>query len=447
MKRRVGISIGRRAVAVAGVLAGRSAVIDFSGVSERNRESTLVEALQAALEKLPPAWRNSDIFLAISSGDLACADCFEVPFSSEGQIEAISGSLAESRCAGFSAEELATDLQRIDGTKTGSIVQVVALAHRTLSAILACVKTALPAARLRTVTAIPMALSHAIHRQGVHGLIVAGEGILLANDGHAQAWRSFPVGSGRPEQALSTRAASVGAGDITIHTREISLCDIDTVPIDLAAAVAVALVEPGKNANLLRSAMDAPRSALARLRGLLTLAGAAAALLFVAAGLYFDKQARQLETGATAIEKTERTLWEGALPTEAYKPAALTSRLKKILAQRNRVAEANKYPSALAFWGEMASVLPNADQVGLSMESLQLGPDGGRLTGKVNKGTADPLSNASLLESALNNSESLAARGEFETRETEIVVRMRLDYRQPSPQTAGSARTAGGAKP
>jgi hypothetical protein len=447
VKRCLGASIGRKTVAIAGVLAGRSAVIDFSQLVERNKGETLIESLQTALEKVPAAWRDSDVFIAVSSGDLACADCFEVPFSSEGQIEAISGSLAESRCAGYSAEELATDLQRVSGTKTGSMVQVVSLPHCTLNAIQECVRKILPAARLKTVSAIPIALSRALPQQGIHGFMVGGEGILLANNGNTQAWRSFPVGTINPEQALAARAASVGEGDVTHHAKEIALKGIDGVPVELAAAVAVAIVEPAKSANLLRSAMDAPRSSLARLRGPLTLVGTAAALLLVAAGLFFDKQVRQLETNAAALEKSEHKLWEGALPNEPYKTAALTSRLKRILTQRNKVAEANKYPSALAFWSEMAGVLPNADQVGLSLESLQLSPEGGRLTGKVNKGTGDPLSNASLLESSLNNSESLAARGEFETRESEIVVRMRLDYRQPSPKAAGSAKPVGGGKP
>ena len=445
MKRRVGISIGRKAVSIAGVLAGRSAVVDFSLISERNRESTLVDALRATLEKLPPTWRSSEVFIAISSGDLGCADCFEVPFSTEGQIEAVSGSLAESRCAGFSAEELATDIHRMSGTKTGSMIQVVAIPHRTLSAIQDCVKKALPSARLKTVTAIPMALSRALPQPGVHGLVVAGEGLLISND-ITPAWRTFPIGLIDPIQALTSRAGSVGDGEVRIHASEISLRGIEKVPIEFAAAVAVAISDSG-SANLLRSAKDAPRSTLARLRGPLTFVGAAAALLLVAAGLFFDKQVRQLDTGATALEKAERKLWESSLPNEPYKPTVLTSRLKKILAQRNKVAEANKYPSALAFWSEMASVLPNADQMGLSMESLQLGPDGGRMTGKVNKGKSDPLSNASLLESALNNADGLAARGEFETRETEIVVRMRLDFKQPSPKTDGAVKTVGGAKP
>lgn len=446
MKRRVGISIGRKAVAIAGILAGRRFAIEFSSLSERVQNSTLVDSLASAMNALPPQWRNCEIFIAISSGDLACADCFEVPYCSESQIETISNSLAESRCAGYSAEDLSTDLQRISVAKIGSTIQVIAIPHRTLSAIQECIKKVLPVARLKVVTAIPMALSGVLQSPGVHGLVIAGEGILLSNN-NILAWRSFPVGAEQPEQALSSRASSFSTDEIQIYAKEIAFPGIRKVPLELAAAVAVTIAEPRTTPNLLRGAKDAPRNTLSRLRGPLTLAGAAMALLLLVAGLYFDKQVRQVATRTATIEVAERNLWVEALPNETYRPTALTTRLKSILTQRNKVTEANKYPSALAFWSEMASVLPNADQVGLSMESLQFGPDGGRLTGKVNKGTSDPLSNASLLESALNNSDSLAARGEFETRDTEIVVRMRLDYRQPSTKIAGGAKPVGASKP
>jgi hypothetical protein len=446
VKRHVGVSIGRNAVAIAGVSAGRRACIEFSAVAPRVAESTPALSLAAALEKLPAEWRTADVFIAISNGDLACADCFEVPFSSESQIEAVTGSLAESRCAGFSAEDLATDLQRVIVTKNGAVVQIVAIPHTSLNALQACVKKSLPGARLKCVTAIPAALSAVLPREGCHGYAAAGEGFVISAENTIPVWRSFPVNAASADQTLAARASAQSA-EATLYSSEVPLRGMAEVPVALAAAAAVTLSEPGKIANVLRGAKDAPRSSVARLRGPLTFAGAAAAILLLAAGLYFDKQTHEFESSAQAVENAERKLWESALPHETYKPLGLTARLKKILAQQNKVAEANKYPSAFGFWSEMASVLPNADQIGMSMESLQLGPDGGRLMGKVNKGTSDPLSNASLLESALNNSESLAARGEFETHETEIVVRMRLDYRQPPVKAAIAKSSGGAAKP
>src|SRR5207249_15267 len=112
----------------------------------------------------------------------------------------------------------------------------------------------------------------------------------------------------------------------------------------------------------------------------------------------------------------------------------LFERMKRAIAEQSKTSDANNSPSALGLWSEVGSVLPNADTIGLSLESIQFNSDGGRITGKVNAAAGDPLAHAAALENALNNASHLVARGEFENKGAEIVVRMRLDY-QPHEKT------------
>ena len=239
---------------------------------------------------------------------------------------------------------------------------------------------------------------------------------------------------------LASRPAAPPGTSPNIHLANLDLVEAKQVPVSLAAAVAAALAEPDETANLLRGAKDAQRGAVSRLRGPLTKLGAAAALLLVITGFRFERHLGQCEADLEACGKTERQLWERTLPGEPYKAGELAGKLVKTLSQKEKSAAANRFPSALSFWSEVACAMPNPDQVGLSLESLHLAPDGGRMLGRVSRGSTDPLSNAALLESALSKSDRLAARGEFETRDSEIVVRLRLDYRPPATAPSEGAQ-------
>ena len=62
----------------------------------------------------------------------------------------------------------------------------------------------------------------------------------------------------------------------------------------------------------------------------------------------------------------------------------------------------------------------------------------GRLSARVPASEGNPLQNAALLESSINQSAVVAARGEFERREGEITVRMQLDYKPKAAESGSS---------
>jgi len=429
--RRLGLSICRHTVAVVGLCLKRgSASISFSYVLPRG--NALPQALASVLENVPAQWRRCDLFLALSAGDFACCDIFSVPFATEQQIEHVAGSLAEGRSAGASLEEIAFDIQCSSASAGQQRVQIAAVLHENLSQIQQGIRAALPDAKLLLVTPCAVAFAAALASDGVHAIAAGGECVIVRRDsGALKDWRSLPVNNASKDRILQ-HAKGLGEEGVepVVYSETISFHGIE-VSSDIVFACAAALCDPQHSLNVLRGSREAPRGLIKKMRRPLLLAQAAAAILLLSSGLYFEMFARRYEAQLQSCDGVEKAAWQAVLPGEKYRPGALTPRLKKILAKRNKTMDANNYPSALAFWSEVASVFPNADQMGMALESLQLGPDGGRITGRVNKGSGDPLANAALLESSLNNSESIAARGEYETKESEIVVRMRLDYKPP----------------
>ena len=349
------------------------------------------------------------------------------------QYTRVVGSLTEGRCAGENAEDLAIDYRLIANTENGSVLETVALLHASLDSIRQAVTASVPAARLRAVTSIPSAIASGLTLQGQSGFvyIVGGEAIMLKAD--ATCWRSLPhASSAGAVEALTASALKLFSDGTTIQILQVGspveLAEGTKVDTAFVAAAAVALAK-SEATNLLRGAQDAPRNWSARLRGPLMLAATTAAVLFLSLGFYFEQQRKTAAQEVAACSASEEKLWGSVLPGEKYQKGELLTRMKKILLRHNREQDANKSPSALSFWGEIASVLPNADKIGMSVDTVQLSSDSGRLSGRVDRGESDPLSNAAQLEKAMNSSQSLTARGEFETKEKEIVVRLNLAYK------------------
>ena len=423
MRRHIGISISRRNLAVAGLIyRGRTPQLAYSAQWPRLSRTPIDEVLGSVLKSVPAEWRDAHVRIALSNADLACGDCFQVPYRSEREVEEIAGSLAESRCAGSTSEELAIDVRLISTSADGSLVDLIALPQQNLAKIRAQIKQHFPASKLDFVSSAPSLLARALRDAAKVSKFVfadAGEAAEFHfNQASISSWRWFPVDR--------------GLGSLAPETSAIELRENLAVPTPYAVAAAAAMAEAGQGANLLRAAPDAPKNVFTLLRKPLLLSASAAIVAILVSGIYLDRLTKNLRSEIALVEKQESTLWRESLPAENYRPGQLASRMKQVLSQRNKTADANRFPSALALWSEVAAVFPNPEPLGLSLESLQLGPDGGRMNGRVKRGVRDPLSNAAGLESALNQSTSLAARGEFETKDSDVVVRMRLDYRTPA---------------
>lgn len=418
MRRHIGISISRRNLALVGLtFRGRTPLLSYSAQWPRPPRTPADELLGSILKDVPLEWKDAHVRIALSNADLACGDCFIVPFRSEREVEDIAVSLAESRCAGSTSEELAIDVRLISTSAEGGIIDLTALPQANLTRLRAQLQARLPHSKLDLVSSAPSLLSRAMRKKEQVSKFVfddAGEAVELQfKQDQIVTWRAFPVDGVASDSAAGT----------------VELRENLTVPITFAVAAAAAIAESSQVANLLRAAPDAPKNGFTLLRKPLLLSASAAAVAILLGGFYLDRLTQNLRSEIAATEKQESALWREALPAESYRPGLLASRMKQVLAQRNKTAEINRFPSALTFWSEVAAVFPNPEPLGLSLESLQLGPDGGRLNGRVKRGATDPLVNAAGLESALNQSTSLAARGEFETKDSDIVVRMRLDYR------------------
>lgn len=443
-QRSIGIVIGRRELTLAGLVGeGRGQTLAFRSRMPRAPGTTLAASIKELLAGLDGGWRRCEVRIALSPGELACADRFDTPFPSDGQVQAVAGSLAEGRSAGETAESLAVDALLLDRTPGGSLVELSAISMTVLDAVRSAVREALPHGKLTLVSSMPAVLARAFAPQPgpyVVAFQAGGEGFILSGRGEElPSVRCFPLEDGRLLSPVKLQAAASGLDVSGVSIRVLGAaegiilkCGVRTEPA-FACAVAMATLDAATLTNVLRGAPDAQKSIGSRLeRPLVFLAGAAAILLF-AAGLVFHMKARRAEAALDRMAGQERKLWNEYLPGQKYKPDGLAAALKRALDERQRTAEANRGASALAIWDELARAMPDPDALGLALDSMQLDTEGGRFTAKVDTKPGDPLANAALLEHALNASERLSARGEFEARDHAVTVRMRLGYRVPRP--------------
>ncbi|MCK6472734.1 MAG: hypothetical protein L6R28_13410 [Planctomycetes bacterium] len=446
MNRLLGIAIHRRELAA--VMAeppGRLAWQARQGIAPGQ---TPVQTLRSLLSLVPAELRCREVRIALSPRWLACADLLEVKLRSEAQIEAVARSLAEGRCAGESAEDLAVDVVRLTSVPSGSRVAVHGISQVLLDELRSVIKERFPDASLSLVTSTLAALAEVLaqsHDPRAVALEAGGEGLIVAigKDG-AEQWRAFPVRGllPTPPDEWTRIAASLGAPEDALHIHASEATPVELgegfrVEPAFVPAVAACLADPQRGANLLRGATGAPRSAGARLGGTLQVLGAAAVLVLAALAFLFHVKTRNAAEVSKGLRQAEESLWKEAFPAKSFRAGFLLQEMEAVATRQEKNAQANDLPSALKFWSELGSVMPDADKTGLTLDALQLGPDGGRLTARMEARGSDGLQEAANLERAMNASKRLAARGEFEARGKEVLVRMRLDYKPGEP---GSGR-------
>lgn len=395
MSVRVGVAIARRAgaVAVVDVRRGRPFGAPIL-TAEQERRGSCGEILRELLQKVPGSSRKAPLAVALSDGDFACAETVPAgPSIRPRDLVRIAPSIAEAECAGETLEELA-----VDAAVLGKTLLAAALRRETLAEIRRVAAEA--GVHLELVTAVPVALAAMLADGKSLELSWGGERTEAKREAGAVSWRSHPMDSGDQDAGGGAPAAVAAAA-----------CDPESVP------------------NLLRGAPDAPRSFGGRFRRpLLGLAGTSA-LLVLALGLEFRATRARVEMEKARASVLERELWAKYLPSEKERPGQLLWTVRERLRAAGAGGGGPAYPSAFLFWHEIARRIPEADELGMTLETLDLSPEGGRLSAVVSAVPGDPLRNAALLEAKLGQSQVMTARGDYEARAKDVQVRLRMDYR------------------
>jgi hypothetical protein len=404
---RIGIAIGRRAARIVIVRGDRNTcVMLFEREIARPPVAPPSLILGELLSDVPKPFRKESLAVALSSADLACDDIWEAPDGLRTKdVAAVAPVLLEARSTGESLEHLSIDVRAGAGQLTA-----VALVTRELLALRE--KAGVHGGRLRLVTSIPAAVSETYLRQGSYSLCWAGQRVEVERREENVAWRSMPW-----DRAEEVSAAPLEIGGLSLGP-------------GTAAAMAVALADPDAVPNALRGAPDAPRSFGERFRIPLWAFSIASALFLVALGFFFRAENARLGFELAAAEQTERRLTLLHFPERLPVRGDLVRMVKDRLRDSGQGAAGDTpVPSAFRFWLELGKHLPDVESLGLSLESLDISPEGGRLSAAVASAPGDALRNAALLEAKLNESAKLSARGDFEARERDVQVRLKMDYR------------------
>jgi hypothetical protein len=386
----LGAAILRRSASILLVQqTGRAASILFERRLDRAPGSTPAEMLRALLTMAPAPVREELLVIALSPADLACSDGWTLP---EAMPDRVGPSLCEPRCASETLETLI-----VDAPISGRAVQAVALDLQRTNALL----DAAGARTLAVVTAVPAALA----TFGTVSLTQGGERIEV----HGSSWRAYPV-DGPDEPG-------------TQKWRDLE------IPNTQAAAFAAAVCDPDAVPNLLHAIPKHRKTWVHRLRDPLVNVGVAAVLCLAALGVRFHRDAILERNETAAARRVEKELWQRYLPAEEPREGHLLKAMQDRLADLGEGGSGPEFPSALAFWGEIGRQMSDPDALGLTLESLDLAPDGGRIAARVPAVKEDPLRNASQLEGKLNESRKMSARGDYEVRDGQVQVRLRMDYR------------------
>jgi hypothetical protein len=405
----IGVAVARNCadLAVVEVRRGKATLL-FDGHIDRAEGQSPSVVLQSLLSAVPKDLARNPIHVALSWGEFACADALPLPGRVKSSaISKVAPGLCESRSAGEALEDLS-----IDVLPRGEGVWALALGSEILSGLTTV--AGVSGLVLGLVTATPVALAEVLEDDASLQLVHGGERTEIRKEKGRAAWRVFPV----------NRAAWQEGGEIP------TILGLQVTP-GQAGAVAVALADPLVVPNILRGAPDAPRTFGARFHRPLSWLGVAAALFFLSLGLFFRAVEARSRSEQKAALAQEEGLWKKFLPERPRKQGELLRTMKEILKDSGGVSVEGDFPSALAFWAEIAVHLPDVEPMGMTLESLDLTPEGGRLSAVVVSVPGDPLRNAALLEGQLGLSERLAARGDYETREKDIQVRLKMDYRKP----------------
>jgi hypothetical protein len=270
---------------------------------------------------------------------------------------------------------------------------------------LEAIKKAASGFELSLLTAVPAVLSRFY---GTVSFSHSGERFECLKEPSLISWRSYPC-DGLAE-----------TGSISWDGLELSFSQ--------AAAFAAAGVAPDAVPNILDSTPEAKIAWVRRLRDPILCASAALALCFGGMGLHFHRSASKDRAELETIQQAERELGQRYLPGDSIPSGGFLHRVKERVSEADASGGARN-ASALGFWEEVGRQFPDVNEMGLTLESLDLAPDGGRISARVPAGKEDPLKNASDLEAQLNRSKKLTARGDYEVKDREIQVRLRMDYK------------------
>jgi hypothetical protein len=362
----------------------------------RGAGETLGQVLGRLLQEGPASVRITPPAIALSPADLACADGWDAPATVKAAPFArLAPALCEARCAGEGLEDLDLDVIEMQGS-----LQAVAIRKALLAEIVTtCAAAGRPP---RLVSSVPAVLAQLFKEVD---LSFGGERFQIRTREGKPEWRAFPV-----EASDSQGTLRIGALD---------------VPEALAAAVAVALCDPEAVPN----GLSAHRPAFRKLRAPLLNLTAAALLLLGALGVRFHVEAERDRAQLENCERTERELWGRFLPDQEARSGGILRGIHDRLGDLGEASGEDDFPSALAFWGEIARLMPDPEPLGMTLESLDLAPDGGRLSARIPAIPGDPLKNATRLEGQLQASKKMATRGDYEVRDGQVHVRLRMDYR------------------
>jgi len=391
----LGLSLGRRTatLVVVETVSRTSRIVQHSTIP-RNPGDTPESIVSLLLKQVGPEHQKSPLTILLSPGDAACSDSWieERPHS-RAALERLGPALSEARSAGESVEELAVHLIGV-----GRSVRSIAVRRELLGTITRAAQGWI----LSAVSSIPAALAAVFPGSS---LTVGGERFEIGTD----SWRAFPVDQADEEGVLRWR-------------------EVD-VPLALAAAFSGAIADPDLLPNALLGTSLGRPSFLRRFAQPLVGIGAAAALCLAALGVRCHREAERVRAELRVLRGAERELWTRTLPLELPREGGLFAAMKKRLVEIGEAPGAAGPPSALSFWAEIARQMPDADAAGVTLESLDLAADGGRLSARLPAGKEDPLEHASHLEGMLNRSDRVKVRGDYEVREGQVHVRLRMDYR------------------
>ncbi len=415
MTLRVGVAIGPASGAILAVHRnGAESKILFHHEVARPEGRKSWEILEELLSALPRDLGKAPVSLALSSGEFACADAWAPPEGlKRSALETLAPALCEARCAGETLEDLSLDV--VLGEKS---IHAVALSNEVLEGL-----RRVAAARgipIHLVTAIPPVLAGVFSGKDELHVLSGGEGIEVRREGGVVSWRSYPLD---PPECVSPNGALQWGGIV--------------IPADRIPAFAAAVAEPDGLPNALRGAPDAPRSFLSRyLRPLLGL-GAAVALFLGTLAFSFHRRTDSLRAEVEGLSRDEEGFQRTHLPGRSSKGPDLLRAMNDRLREAGESPSGSEFPSALSFWIEIARQMPDVEAMGMALESLDLSPEGGRLSAAVIPVAGDELRNAALLEGSLNKSPRMTARGDYERREKDLQVRLRIEFR-PDRDPGGS---------